>query len=120
MVSVQNPVLLSRYTEPQPDIVLARPRDDYYASARISPENTFLVIEISDTTLRYDRHRKMPLYAKSGVSELWIENLQSDVILVYRDPGPKTYSTSLTVHRGESISLAAFPDVVFKVDELLG
>ena len=120
MVSVQNPVLLSRYTEPQPDIVLARPRDDYYASARISPENTFLVIEISDTTLRYDRHRKMPLYAKSGVSELWIENLQNDVILVYRDPGPKTYSTSLTVHRGESISLAAFPDVVFKVDELLG
>ena len=120
MVSVQNPVLLSRYTEPQSDIVLARPRDDYYASERISPENTFLVVEVSDTTLRYDRNRKMPLYAKSGVSELWIENLQNDVILVYRDPGPKTYSTSLTVHRGESISLAAFPDVVFKVDELLG
>src|SRR5438132_4583560 len=87
IVSVQNAVRLSRYTEPQPDIVLARPRDDYYARARISPENTFLVIEISDTTLRYDRHRKMPLYAKSGVSELWIENLQNDVILVYRDPG---------------------------------
>jgi len=120
ILSVQNPVLLSQYTEPQPDIVLARPRDDYYAGRRISPEDTFLAIEVSDTTLRYDRNRKMPLYAKSGVSELWIENLQNDVILVYRNPGPEAYSTCLTFQRGESISLQAFPEVDFKVDELLG
>jgi len=120
MVSVQNAVRLSRYTEPQPDILLARPRDDYYANKRISPEDTLLVIEISDTTVRYDRNRKMPLYAKSGVSELWIENLQEDVILVYRKPSPETYATSLAYDRGESISLQAFPEVLFKVDELLG
>jgi Uma2 family endonuclease len=120
MVSVQNPVRLSRYTEPQPDILLARPRADYYAGKRISPEDTFLVIEISDTTVRYDRNRKMPLYAKSGVPELWIENLQEDVILVYRNPGPETFSTSLVFHRGESVSLTAFPEIVFTVDELLG
>ena len=120
MVSVQNPVRLSRFTEPQPDILLARPRDDYYANKRLSPEDTLLVIEISDTTVRYDRNRKMPLYAKSGVAEVWIENLQENVILVYRKPGPETYSTSLTLHRGESISLAVFPEIDFKVDELLG
>ena len=120
MVSVQNPVRLSRYTEPQPDILLARPRDDYYAGKRIVPADTFLVIEISDTTLRYDRNRKMSLYAKSGVSEVWIENLQEDVILVYQKPGPETYSASLTFHRGESISLAAFPEILFKVDEPFG
>jgi Uma2 family endonuclease len=120
MVSVQNPVRLSRYTEPQPDIVLAPWRDDFYASKRLSAEHTVLVIEISDSTVRYDRNRKMPLYAQAGVPELWIENLQEDVILVYRDPGPKTFSTSLVFHRGESVSLAAFPDVAFNVDELLG
>ena len=120
VVSVQNPVRLSRYTEPQPDILLARPREDYYGGKRISPEDTLLVIEISDTTLRYDRNRKMPLYAKSGVSEVWIENLQEDLVLVYRKPGPETYSTSLTFHRGELISLAAFPEVLFKIEELLG
>ena len=120
MVSVQNPVRLSRYTEPQPDILLARPRDDYYAGKRISPGDTLLVVEISDTTVRYDRNRKMPLYAKSGVPEVWIENLQEDVILVYRNPGPETFSTSLVFHRGESLSLTAFPEIVFKVDELLG
>src|SRR5947209_8352074 len=120
MVSVQNPVRLSRYTEPQPDILLAHPREDYYASKRILPEDTFLVIEISDTTVRYDRNRKMPLYAKSGVPELWIENLQEEVILVYRNPVAQTYSTSFELHHGDSISLAVFPDVVFKVDDLLG
>jgi Uma2 family endonuclease len=78
------------------------------------------VIEISDSTLRYDRNRKMPLYAKSGVPELWVENLQEDVILVYRNPGPETFATSLIFKRGESISISAFPEIVFKVDELLG
>ena len=120
IVSIQNPVVLSRITEPQPDIVLVRHRDDYYATKRLSPEDTLLVIEVSDTTLRYDRNRKMPLYAKSGVPEVWIEDLQGDLILVYRDPGPKTYSTYLVFRRGDSISLLAFPEIVFKVDDLLG
>jgi len=120
IVSVQNPIRLSNYTEPQPDIVLLQHRPDYYAAKRHSPEDTLLVIEVSDTTLRYDRNRKAPLYAKSGVTELWIENLEGDVILVFRDPGPEGYSTTLVFRRGESISLLAFPDILFKVDELLG
>lgn len=120
IVSIQNPVRLSRYTEPQPDIVLARPRPDFYAGRRISPEDIFLVIEISDTTLRYDCNRKMPLYAKARVPELWIENLQENVILVYRNPKHETFETSSVFKRGESISLAAFPEISFKVDELLG
>jgi Uma2 family endonuclease len=120
LVSIQNPVVLSRYTEPQPDVLLAHPRADYYSSKRISAEDTLLAIEISDTTIRYDRNRKMPLYAKASVPELWIENLPNDVILVFRDPGPKSYATALTFHRGESISLIAFPEVTFQVDELLG
>jgi len=120
MVSVQNPVRLSRYTEPQPDILLAPWRDDFYASKRLSAEHALLVIEISDTTIRYDRNRKMPLYAKAGVRELWIENLQQDVILVYRNPGSETFATSLTFKRGVSLSLTAFPEIVFTVDELLG
>jgi Uma2 family endonuclease len=120
MVSVQNPVGLSRFTEPQPDILLAPWREDFYAGKRLSAEHALLVIEISDSTVRYDRNRKMPLYAKAGVRELWIENLQEDVILVYRNPGPETFATSLVFKRGESLSLTAFPEIAFAVDELLG
>ena len=120
MISVQNPVVLGRYTELQPDLLLAAPRDDFYATERIGAEHTMLAIEVSDSTLRYDRDRKMPLYAKAGVPELWIENLRNDVILVYRDPTPDGYRTALGLSRGEEIIIAAFPDVLFKVEDLLG
>ena len=119
VVSVQNPVQLSRYTEPQPDIVVLKPRGDYYAGKKISWEDAFLVIEVSDTTLRRDRY-KLALYAKAGVSELWIEDLQHDAIFVYREPGPLGYRTSLELHRGDSISVFAFPDLIFKVEDLIG
>jgi Uma2 family endonuclease len=120
MFSVQNPILLSNDTMPQPDIVLARPRENFYADRRISPADTLLVLEVSDSTLRYDRKRKMPLYAKWGVPELWIENLENDVILAFREPRPSGYENALSLHRGESIALTTFPDIAFTVDELLG
>src|SRR5262245_47016647 len=87
IVSIQNPVQLSNYTEPQPEIVRLKPRADYYAGKKISWEDTLLVIEVSDTTIRRDRY-KLSLYAKAGVSELWIADLQHDTIFVYREPGP--------------------------------
>ena len=63
---------------------------------------------------------KLPIYARTGVSEVWIENLQEDLLLVCRDPAGKGYSTQLTLRRGDSISPLAFPDVVLKIEELLG
>jgi len=100
--------------------VLLQHHPDYYAAKRHSPEDTLLVIEVSDTTLRYDRNRKAPLYAKSGVTELWIENLEGDVILVFRDSrsGRLFNHAALPPRR---VHLApAFPDILFKVGELLG
>jgi Uma2 family endonuclease len=120
LLSPQNPVRLSKITEPQPDILLLKPRSDFYASKHPVAEDTFLVLEVSGTTLRYDRDRKIPLYAKSGVPEVWVEDLQANVILVYRNPAGNGYSISLTRRRGEQISLAAFPEIIFKVDDLLG
>ena len=120
IVSVQNPLRLSHYTEPQPDIVLLKPREDYYASERFSPEDTFLVIEVSDTSLLHDLNRKLPLYARAGVPEVWIEDLQGGMILVYRDRIGENYGTSLVFHRGDSITPAAFPGTAIRVDDLLG
>jgi Uma2 family endonuclease len=77
-------------------------------------------VEVSDTTLRFDRKVKLPRYASAGISEVWIENLEHDELLVHRDPEGDTYRTALILHRGESVSVAEFPDVVFKVDDVLG
>ena len=120
LVSIQHPLRLNNYNEPQPDIVVLKPRADYYASKPHTPEDTFLVIEVSDSSLRYDVKVKLPIYAAMGISEVWIENLQSELLLVCRNPAGKSYGTQLTIQRGESVSPLAFPDVTFKVEDLLG
>jgi len=120
VVSVQNPIQLSDYTEPEPDVVLLKPRTDHYSSKKVWAGDALLVVEVSDTTLRYDRNVKLPLYAAAGVPEVWIENLRADELLVYRNPTGKAYSESLVLHRGDSVSPVAFPDVTFEVDALLG
>ena len=119
-LSPQNPVRLSNITEPQPDIQLLKPRADFYGSRHPVAEDTYLVLEVSDTTLRYDRDRKLPLYAKSGVPEVWIEDLEANQILVYRKPRGKRYLTSMIFNRGQQISLGAFPEISFNVDDLIG
>jgi Uma2 family endonuclease len=119
-VTVQNPARLNQYNEPQPDLILAKPRADYYSSQYPTGEDIFLMIEIADTTLRKDRNVKVPIYARLGVPEVWIGDLQHDRILVFRDPAGSSYQTSLTLQRGDSLSVAAFPEITFKVEDLLG
>jgi Uma2 family endonuclease len=120
LVSVQNPLRLNNYTEPEPDIVVLKPRADCYETKRFTAQDTLLVVEIAETSLRFDRSVKLPRYAAAGIPEVWIENLEEDLLLVYRDPVGKTYTTSLTLRRGDSVSLMAFPAVVFKVEDFLG
>ena len=120
LISVQNPLRLNKYNEPQPDIVVLKWRADYYASKLHTPEDTLLVLEVSDTTLRYDTKVKLPIYAVSGISEVWIENLQDDQLLVYRNPAGTSYQVCLILKREDSISVQTLPDVVFKVLDLLG
>ncbi|MFO1420887.1 MAG: Uma2 family endonuclease [Candidatus Competibacteraceae bacterium] len=86
VVAGQNPVVLSNYEEPQPDIAVLRWRHDYYRSAHPHAEDILLIIEISDSTLRYDRDVKIPLYAKSGIPEVWLLDLQQRQLEIYRDP----------------------------------
>jgi len=120
VVSVQGPLRLSNYTEPEPDIVLLKPRKDFYRGKRAKAEDALLVLEVADTTLCYDRELKLPRYAAAGLPEVWIENLQDDQLLVYRNPAGTSYEICLTLKREDSISVQTLPDVVFKVVDLLG
>jgi Uma2 family endonuclease len=120
VVSPHNPVLLNNYTEPQPDLALLKFRPDFYAGKTPAAEDALLVLEVSDTTFDYDHDVKLPRYAAAGVMEVWVENLEQEVLLVCRDPSGSTYQTKLTLQRTDSISVAAFPDIVFKVKDLVG
>jgi Uma2 family endonuclease len=119
-VRVQNPVRMDDYNEPQPDISLLHLRSDYYASGHPTPGSTYLVLEVSDASLQYDRETKLAVYAISGIPEVWIENLRDDVLLVYRDPSSDSYRTSLSLRRGDTVSPLAFPDLTFAVSDILG
>jgi Uma2 family endonuclease len=119
IIGVQDPFAIGDESEPQPDLTVARPRSDFYSSDHPRPEDLLLVVEVSDTSLRYDREIKVPLYAEAGVVEVWLVNLVDNVLEVYRDPGPKGYRSLQRLSAGDQVSPLAFPDLMLSVDELL-
>ncbi len=72
LVSVQNPVRLNDFSEPQPDIALLKPRKDFYSNAHPTPAAALLIIEVADTSVNFDRRVKLPLYARAGIPETWV------------------------------------------------
>jgi Uma2 family endonuclease len=119
-VSVQNPFRLSDFSEPQPDIVLLRPRSDFYRTGKPRPEDILLLVEVAHSSLEYDRQTKIPLYAAAGIIEVWIVNLVDQQIEVYRDPQADGYATRRVHTRGEPVAPTALPDVTIRVEEILG
>jgi Uma2 family endonuclease len=87
MVRTQLPLRLDDASEPQPDIALVLPRADYYEQRHPTPADTLLVVEIGDTTLRFDRDVKAPLYARRGVAETWVVDLRAERLLRFRAGG---------------------------------
>jgi len=91
-ISVQNSVALGDISEPQPDLLVLRPRADHYRDSVPEPADVLLLIEVSDSTLHYDRTRKLPLYSRFGIAETWIVNLLEGQLEVYREPEPHGYA----------------------------
>ena len=120
IVSSQNPVRLSDLSEPQPDVALLVRRDDFYASAHPTARDVMLLIEVSDTTLDYDRKTKLPLYASSGIAEYWIVDLNAEAIEIYTKPTNGTYTETQIVKRGENLVLHAAGDLAVAANDILG
>ena len=118
-VGVQDPIRLSDQFEPEPDISVARYREDNYASAHPGAADLFLVVEIMDTSGPYDRGVKLPRYAREGVPETWLVDLWGGFIERHRRPIDGSYSERFLLHRGQTISPEAFPDLVLTVDSIL-
>lgn len=119
-IRTQNPLRLPPRSEPEPDIVVARRRRDFYGSAHPTAEDTLLVIEIAETSLRIDRAVKVPIYAQQGVVEVWIVDLAADAVYVYSDPVDGAYRQVRTARGGDELVPVAIPDLRLTVDELLG
>jgi Uma2 family endonuclease len=119
IVRVQGPVRLDPYSEPQPDLALLRPRDDFYEAAHPGPADILLLVEVADSSVVYDRGTKLLIYARAGIPEVWLEDLTRNGIEVYRSPSPQGYQQTHRVGRGQRIAPQAFPDLDLAVDDIL-
>ena len=112
----QSPIVLPKNSEPEPDFAIVRNSPDDYLSAHPNPDDVLLVIEISDSTLNYDRNIKLPLYAEAGISDFWIFNLFDNQLEAHSEPfqnsqGTFNYQNRRIVLPNQAISLPCFPDL---------
>jgi Uma2 family endonuclease len=117
---VQNPIILDRWSEPQPDLCVLAQRSDFYADAHPRPRDVLLGIEVMDTSRSYDRTLKLPLYAKAELREVWLVDLKGQTIDVHRRPALRGYREHQTYARGRTITPLAFPRLRIRVNEVLG
>jgi Uma2 family endonuclease len=119
IVRIQGPIRLGDYNKPQPDLILLRYDRGFFAARGPVTRDAHLVIEVSDSSIQYDRGPKLRVYASHGVHEVWIEDLTTDLLRVFRDPAGNTYRSELTLKPGDSISPQAFPQLILPVSSLL-
>ena len=119
IVHNQNPILLDDSTEPEPDIALLVPREKEYFDRLPTPADVLLIIEVSDTTLKYDRDTKSLLYAKNGIAQYIVLNVKTREITDMREPSPEGYRALKTLRSDERFNLVAFPEIEIKVNDLL-
>ncbi len=118
----QEPISLLGNSEPEPDVVIANKKDDNYLAAHPTAEDLILVIEISDSTLKYDRETKRSLYAEAGINHYWIINLVDNHLEAYRDPfangGNYGYRHKSIVLASEAIAIPEFPDLSLQLSSI--
>jgi Uma2 family endonuclease len=120
IVSVQDPIRLDNYSEPQPDLALLKPRNDYYAQAKPTPAAVFLVVEVADSSVQFDRNVKVPLYARALIPLVWLVDLTAGVIEVYSQPANGVYQSVQTARRGDRLTIDSLPGLAIMVDDILG
>lgn len=113
----QNPVWLDEFSEPEPDIVLAKPPLEKYYNRHPIPEDVFLILEVSDSTLGYDRRAKSLAYSKAGIRQYLLLNVREQTIEDYRQPSADGYQSKQTYHAGQIFNLDAFPEVSLPVSD---
>ncbi len=120
VISVQNPVRLGDDLEPQPDVAMLRPRGDASRLSLPTTEDVLLLIEVSDTSLSYDRNGRLPLYARARIPEVWLVDLANETIERHTEPAKERYRLVRRGRRGETLESKALPALALTVDAVLG
>ena len=120
IVRAQGAVRLDTFNEPEPDVTLLRRRPDFYATAHPGPSDVLLVVEVAQSSIAYDRVTKAALYARLGVVEYWLVDLNTDAITRYLEPGDGIYRRVAVVPPGEPFAPELLPGCVVTTRDILG
>ena len=118
LMSIQNPVQLDNFSQPQPDIMLLKRKADFYNTKHPQSDDVLLLIEVADTTIETDKNDKIPLYSEMNIKEVWLVDINSECIEVYRNPSLTGYQQIETFFKGQTISIESFTDVIINVNEI--
>lgn len=120
IVATQDPVRIDRFNEPEPDIALLRPREDYYSQTHPAPADILLIVEVAETSLRYDREVKIPLYARAGIPEVWLVDIAGKTLWIYRDPKGDRYRDLAPAGDLAHLLVRAMPDTAVDLTGVFG
>jgi Uma2 family endonuclease len=118
VIGVQDPVALHEYSEPEPDLSILRPPVLSYQDRHPEPADIFFLIEVADSSLRFDREGKVPLYAACDIPETWLVDVNDKAITIFSQPNGGQYQQVTTCKSGDTIRLTMFPDVEIALSEL--
>lgn len=119
-VLAQNPVRLSQYSEPQPDVALLKRRDDFYRERHPRADDVLLIVEVAASSLRFDRDKKLPLYARHGIPEMWLVDLGGRRLVRYRAPQQGSYTLVDEPDLGHALEVSALSGVAVDLKRLHG
>jgi Uma2 family endonuclease len=117
LVFSQNPIVLGEHSEPRPDIAVLRSREDFYEATHPKPEDVLLLAEVADSSVRYDREVKIPLYARHGILEVWLVDLQEKRLEAHYGLEHSEYRHVDYYRRGQ-VSMRQWPEVAVDLSDL--
>lgn len=120
IISIQDPIQLSDYTEPEPDIAILRLQEDFYATQHPTPPDVLLIIEVADSSVEYDREEKIPRYAQAGIPEVWLVDVANETVEQYTQPRIDQYGAKQTFERGQVIRVQSVPQIEILVNRMFG
>jgi Uma2 family endonuclease len=118
IVRCQLPVRLGNRSEPEPDFAIVRPDPSYYARAHPVASDVVLLIEVSHTSVKYDRYVKTPLYARHGIVEVWVIDIEAARVHLFRAPRDGNYADVTSVDRPDALTPVALPLVRIDLSEI--
>jgi Uma2 family endonuclease len=119
LIRTQDPIQLDDFSEPEPDLVIVRGTVLDYAEQHPRPSDVYLVVEVADSTLKYDCETKDKLYAQAGIADYWVLDLKNRQLHIFRGLADTGYTSHLILAEPNNVSPLAFPSLTLSLTSIL-